>query len=72
MTQLPSIQLSGLQVSDLFFNSPTPELARVYKQDISTELERRTALHQDAIEFAELIGNQIAPAALVEDFLARV
>ncbi len=69
--KLPSITLSGLQVSDLFFNVDHYNFDVACDQEKSKE-EIRAALHLDAIEFCEMIGNQIAPAILVEDFYARL
>lgn len=74
-TSLPSIQLSGAQLSDLFFNSELPNIRRQYdleKSDSSSghwAHARNVSLEQDAKDFAEMIGNQVDAVDLVRDFL---
>ena len=73
--KLPSITISGLVLSDLFFNSPLEHYNAV-NRELPAEVEEREALLKDAIVFQETIGcesgNGLSPAMLVEDFLARV
>lgn len=75
MTKLNGINLNGLQVSDLFFNHEKQTYETV-NRDHGTQEEikaiERGALMQDAKDFSEMIGNQVTPEALVEDFMARV
>ena len=77
MTKLPSVTISGLHLSDLFFNSKllnynyaticcgTPD---EYSKLVSD------GLFLDAIEFCNALGldNTTLPDALVKDFLARL
>lgn len=62
-TKLPSVTITPLQLSDMFFNS---ELTN-WNDDCTKE-----NLKLDAIDFASQFDNQVSPDALVEDFLARL
>jgi len=77
-TSLPSIQLSGIQLSDLFFNSELTNYNRACKIDKDDESigdwkqRRNEAIHLDAIDFAKHTGNQVDAVDLVRDFLNRL
>lgn len=63
MTKLPSITITPLQLSDMFFNS---EL--FHWSDDST----KENLMLDAIDFASQFDGQVSASELVEDFLQRL
>jgi hypothetical protein len=63
MTKLPSITITPLQLSDMFFNS---ELIH-WHDDATNE-----NLMLDAISFASQFDGQVCASDLVEDFLQRL
>lgn len=85
--RLPPVTISGLVLSDLFFNAPHPsydEQTSWLQTDLAPELQlaqRNTALTEDALAFCfdnglnakQLCANNTFLAdALVTDFLARL
>ncbi len=74
-TKLPSVSLSGLQLSDLFFNSALTNYGVACEKNSRAKddvIDTKAALLEDAKEFAEMTGGQVDAAELIEDFLARV
>ena len=63
MTQLPSVTINGLALSDLFFNSKLEN----WDNDCTKE-----NLLKDAEAFVLDYGIDINPSLLVDDFLARL
>jgi len=63
MTKLPSVTITPLQLSDMFFNS---EL--VHWSDDST----KENLFKDAQDFASQFNGQVSASDLVEDYLRRL
>lgn len=74
------VTLDGRQISDLFFNHENKNYeafcASSQVDDNLTEEQYQTgrgaALLKDAKEFAEMLGGQVDPVSLVEDFIARL
>lgn len=65
---LNSISLTGVQVSDLFFNHQNVNYSLAIEHDLPLE----EAIRKDAEGFAELIGDQVSVEALVRDFISRL
>ena len=78
---LPSttIELSGSQLSDLFFNHEHPNIDAFYASNMDagasdeqyTEM-LRAAITDDAKEFLSLIGSPVETSVLVENYLSRL
>ena len=75
-SKLPSITISGLALSDLFFNSTLENYNAVDRSpdNVNCEAELKSALAADAVEFCEMIGVKGCelPHDLMNDFLARI
>lgn len=63
-----SITLTGIQVSDLFFNHQNVNYSLAIEYDLPLE----EAVRKDAEGFAELIGGQVEVESLVKDFMGRL
>jgi len=70
--KLPTVTISGLALSDLFFNSKLECYDEACASDDTQKISK--ALQDDAAEFIKDYGleGQVTPEALVEDFMARV
>lgn len=72
---LPSLNISGNVLSDLFFNADKPNYiahCHRYQDYAGNEPATRAAIMQDANEFAVMIGRPDLAADLVEDFFSRL
>jgi hypothetical protein len=80
MTKLPNVTVSGLVLSDLFFNSETPNYKNAiqftsgFGDDNEADKARRenAALLQDANDFAAQFDGQVTGQALFDDYMARL
>lgn len=68
---LNQVTLTSSQLSDLFFTHDNVNFNNPENENRTSD-EQLNELHKDAIAFAALIGNQVTPDVLVEDFMARV
>lgn len=71
---LPSITITGGQLSDLFFNAEHLNYDRVDRSEINNNVAQdlAEAIQKDAEFFSDLVGNAVSPRALAEDFVHRL
>ena len=66
------ITINETQLSDLFFNHDNLAMIDAYAgNEPPSEEEVQEALKKDAEKFSELLGGQVTPEWLVEDFNKR-
>ncbi len=73
---LPSVNISGLALSDMFFNSDLMNYNAAQNKSMSDETigtaQINAALLEDAKTFAARLDGQVTAEELVKDFLSRV